>query len=204
MRKTQSTVVHSIWLTLAAVFIVVGCASQKEPAMKIVTDAETALAGFKEDAAKYLPTELSGVEGSIAGLRDSIAKGDYKSVLTGAPGVMSAISSLKEAVAAKKSEIEAAVAAATAQWGSLSADLPKMVDAIQSRVDILGKSKKLPKNVTQEAFDSAKSGLESMKSLWAEASSAFTSGDAVSAVDKAKGVKAKGEEVLKLLGMSPG
>jgi hypothetical protein len=93
-------------------------------------------------------------------------------------------------------------AAATEQWNSLSADVPKMVAAIQSRVDILGQSRKLPKNVSQAAFDSAKSGLEYMKSTWAEATSAFSSGDAASAVDKANAVKLKGNEVLQALGMT--
>ena len=204
MRIKQSTLVHSIWLSLAAAFIVVGCAHEKEPATKMVADAEAALSAFKDDAAKYVPTDLQGVEASIATLKDDIAKGDYKSVLTGAPQVMSAISSLKDAAAAKKAEVEAAVAAATSEWTSMSADLPKMVEAIQSRVDILGKAKKLPKTISKEALDSAKTGLDSMKAMWTEASSAFTSGDAVNAVEKAKGAKAKGEEVLKLLGMSPG
>jgi hypothetical protein len=95
------------------------------------------------------------------------------------------------------------MAEATGQWNSLSADVPKMVAAIQSRVDILGKSRKLPKNVSQAAFDSAKSGLEYMKSTWAEATSAFSSGDASSAIDKANAVKQKGNEVLQSLGMTP-
>lgn len=202
MRKSQTALIHSIWLSLATALLLVGCANQKEPAMKLVADAESALAAVKDDAAKYAPADLQSVEASVATLKDQVAKGDYKAVLAGAPAVMSAIDSLKAAAAAKKSEAEAAMAAAATEWSSLSADVPRMVEAIQSRVDILGKAKKLPKNVSQEAFDSAKSGLDSMKSLWAEATDAFTSGDAVNAVDKAKGVKAKGEEVLKLLGMS--
>lgn len=202
MRKSQTALIHSIWLSLATALLLVGCANQKEPAMKLVADAESALAAVKDDAAKYAPADLQSVEASVATLKDQVAKGDYKAVLAGAPAVMSAIDSLKAAAAAKKSEAEAAMAAAATEWSSLSADVPRMVEAIQSRVDILGKAKKLPKNVSQEAFDSAKSGLDSMKSLWAEATGAFTSGDAVNAVDKAKGVKAKGEEVLKLLGMS--
>jgi hypothetical protein len=68
-------------------------------------------------------------------------------------------------------------------------------------VDILSKSKKLPKNVNQAAFDSAKSGLDSMKAAWAEATTAFSAGDAVAAAEKARQVKAQGAEVLKLLGM---
>ena len=204
MPKSHPALIHSIWLSLATAILVVGCASQKEPAMKMVADAESALGAIKDDAAKYLPADLAGVEANVAELKANVEKGDYKSVLAGAPKVMSAIGALKDAVAAKKSEVEAAMAAAAAEWSSLSADVPKMVEAIQSRVDILGKSKKLPKNLSQEAFDSAKSGLDSMKSLWAEATNAFSSGDAINAVDKAKGVKAKGEEVLKSLGMAPG
>ncbi len=41
-----------------------------------------------------------------------------------------------------------------------------------------------------------------MKTTWADASAAFSSGDPVDAVSKAKQVKEKGAEVLKLLGMS--
>ena len=82
----------------------------------------------------------------------------------------------------------------------MSADVPKMVEAIQSRVDILSSSKKLPKNVSQEALESAKSGLEWMKSTWAEAS-AESADKPAEAVEKAKAVKAKGAEVLAALGM---
>jgi hypothetical protein len=78
-----------------------------------------------------------------------------------------------------------------------------MVDAIQSRVDILGQARKLPKNISQEAFDAAKSGLESMKATWAEATAAFASGDAVDAVSKANSVKQMGTDVLQKLGMTP-
>ena len=79
-----------------------------------------------------------------------------------------------------------------------------MVEAIQSRVTTLSSSKKLPKGLDAAAVDTAKSGLASMQSTWADASAAFTGGNAIDAVAKAKAVKAKGEEVLKLLGMSAG
>jgi hypothetical protein len=76
-----------------------------------------------------------------------------------------------------------------------------LVEAIQGRMDILGKSKKLPKNLSQESYDSAKSGLEMIKSTWAEATTAFASGNVMDAVAKAKEVQTKGNEVLQLLGM---
>ena len=185
-----------VFVALAATtMMLIGCASQKEPAEKAVAQIESSVAEFRADAEKYAADELKNVDESITKLKNSLASKDYSMVVKAAPSLASTVASLKQTVAAKKADADAMIAAATAEWGEISAKVPQMVEAIQSRVDILGKSKKLPKNVSQEAFDSAKSGLESMKSLWTEASGAFTSGDAVNAVDKARGVKAKGEEV---------
>lgn len=190
--------------TIATALLAVGCASQKEPATKAIADAEAALSGFKEDAAKYLPNDLQAVETTIGGLKDSLAKGDYKAILVALPGVTTQIASLKDAAAAKKSEMEAAIAKASTDWTSFAADLPNMVGAIQSRVDILSKSKKLPKNLDSATFESAKSGLEMMKSTWTEATAAASSGNVLDAVAKAQTVKDKGAEVMKALGMTSG
>jgi len=194
----------SRWIIVAAALLAVGCANQKEPAQKAVAAAESAIAAIRDEAAKYAPDALQSAESALAGVKEKLAKGDYKAVLADSPQLTAAVNSLKEAVAGKKAEFEAAAAAATEEWNTLSADVPKMVEAIQSRVDILGKSKKLPKNVSQEAFDSAKSRLETMKATWAEATSAFAAGNAVDAAAKANSVRQTGTEVLAQLGMTPG
>jgi hypothetical protein len=121
-------------------------------------------------------------------------------VLAGAPQLMTSLDGLKSRVAGK---LEEAKSAAT-EWTSYAADLPKMLEAISSRVTALSASKKLPKGLDTAALDTAKNGLASMQSTWTEAGAAFTGGNAIDAVAKAKDVKAKGEELLKLLGMSAG
>ena len=83
----------------------------------------------------------------------------------------------------------AAIASLTDSWNSMSADLPNMVNAIQSRVDTLSKSKKLPKNLDQASFDAAKTGLDDMKSTWSAATQSFNSGNVEDAVAKAKQVQ---------------
>ena len=193
---------QSVWLlaTLAAV-LVVGCANQKAPAEQAVAGAETALAAARDDAQKYVPDQLQAVDAQLAALKDSLTKGDYKSVLTGAPTLNSAISSLKDAAEAKKADAEAALAKAKDAWGPLSAEVPKMVDAIQSRVTALSKSHHLPKGVTRDGLASAKSGVDSLKSMWSDASNASASGDFTTAVGKAQAVKDKAAEIMKSLGM---
>jgi hypothetical protein len=101
-------------------------------------------------------------------------------------------------------QLAQAQAAASAEWATLSTDLPRMVSAIQSRVDILSQSKKLPKNLSPESFEAAKAGLDAINASWAKATAAAASGDSVSAVSSAKLVQEKGAEVLALLGMSGG
>jgi hypothetical protein len=193
---------QSVWLlaTLAAV-LVVGCANQKAPAEQAVAGAETALAAARDDAQKYVPDQLQAVDAQLAALKDSLTKGDYKSVLTGAPTLNSAISSLKDAAEAKKADAEAALAKAKDAWGPLSAEVPKMVDAIQSRVTALSKSHHLPKGVTRDGLASAKSGVDSLKSMWSDASNASASGDFTTAVGKAQAAKDKAAEIMKSLGM---
>jgi hypothetical protein len=200
MRRIAPWIACSSMLLMAV--LLVACASQKEPAQKAVAQIEASIASLKEDASKYASTELQGVEASLGELKDKLAQGDYKAVLADVPRLQAAVSALQTTVSEQKANAEAAMAAAREQWTSLSTDVPKMVAAIQSRVDILGKSRKLPKNVSQSAFDSARAGLDYMKSTWNDATTAFTSGDAVSAVDKANAVKQKGNEVLAQLGMT--
>jgi uncharacterized phage infection (PIP) family protein YhgE len=195
----------SVWLAaFAAVVLVTGCSNMKEPANQAVASAETALASIRDDAAKYAPEALQPVETQVADLKANLAKGDYKAVMAAAPNVTSAISSLRDTVSAKKSEMEAAVAQAQEQWAALNTDVPQMISAIQSRVDILSRSKKLPKGLDKSAFESAKSGFDAMKADWTAASSAFTAGNVTEAVDKAETVKAKGAEVMRSLGMTSG
>jgi hypothetical protein len=184
----------------ASTLLLTACSTQKKPATEALAAVESSLAALKDDAAKYAPDGLKGIESTLGMLKDSLAKKDYKTVLAGTPQLSQAVDSLKVAIAAGKERAESALV----EWNSLSADVPPLVEAIQSRVDILSKSRKLPKNVSSDAFESAKSGLESMKTTWGEATAAFASGDSSTAADKAREVKAKGEEVLQKLGMTPG
>ena len=182
----------------AASLLVAGCGKMKNEATETVSSIESSVAAMKDDGTRYAPIAYQGVESTLATLKDSLAKEDYKTVMAGAPKLKEAVESLKTAIASGKEQYDAA----TTEWVALSADVPQMVAAIQSRVDTLSSSKRLPKNVSKEAFDSAKSGLETMKATWAEASAAFTDGKPAEAAEKARAVKAKGAEVLAALGMN--
>jgi hypothetical protein len=195
----------SLWLLAAlAAALVMSCTNQKAPAEQAIAGAEASLAAVRDSAQKYAPDQLQAVEDQLKGLKDTLAKGDYRAVLTGAPTVNSAISSLKEAAEIKKAEAEAALVRAKDAWGPASADVPKMVEELAKHVETLSKSHRLPKGVTKEGLASAKSGLEALKSQWGEATSAAAAGDYTTAMNKAEAVRTKAAEMMKSVGMSSG
>ena len=194
----------TVWLlaTLVAAALM-SCASQKAPAEQAVAAAETSLAAIRETAQKYAPDQLQTVESQLGTMKDELAKGDYKAVLGAAPNMTSAINALKDAADTKKADAEAALAKAKDDWGPMSGDVPKMLDAIEKRVASLSKVHHLPKGVTKDSVASARSGMDAMKSKWSDASNAAAAGDYTSAVNQGQAVKSQADDVMKSLGMSP-
>ena len=174
--------------------VIAGCANQKAPAEAAIASAETAFGAIQAEAAKYLPDQAKGVSDSLAAAKDAVAKGDYKVALETAQALPAKITALTSAIAAKKAEL-------TTAWNGLSAMLPKAVDAIQSRVGMLSKSKALPKGLDKAKFEEAKAGLSEMTATWGQATSAFSAGDLTAAVASAETVKSKAASVMGLLNM---
>jgi hypothetical protein len=181
-------------LCLAALVALSACASDKAPAEQAVKAAETAVASAKAEAAKWVPDQARSLDAALASVKDKFAKGDYKAVLAEAPALATQAQSVAAAAAAKKAEL-------TKSWDEMSAGLPKMVEAVKSRVDILSKSKKLPANVTKEKFETAKADLAAATQGWTDAMAAYSGGNVADAVAKANTVKQKTVEALEALGM---
>lgn len=194
----------SYLVAFCALLAMAGCASQKAPATQAVTAADAALAAIHDQAEKYAPSDLQQVQGSIDAMKGNLASGDYKAVLAAAPNVTSQISALKDDVATKQEAAQAALTAAKQQWDSLNTEVPKMVAAIQSRVDVLKRSRRLPKNISKQTLQAATDGLASAKSGWQQATDLFTSGQAVDAVAKAQTAKDNAAKVMQMLGLKSG
>lgn len=187
----SSQQVRRIALMSLAGILLAACANQKEPAQKAIADIEATVAGASADAQKYVPDQLSEVQGKLADLTAAYDKQDYAAVVAGAPAVMTEAQGLASAAAAKKDETMKAL---NDQWTSLSASLPATVTAIQSRIDTL--SKKTSKKTSKKAatgidLAAAKSALSDASALWSKAQAAFATGNLDEAVSTAKDVKSK-------------
>jgi hypothetical protein len=173
-------------ISLAALMIA-ACASQREPAQKMINDIEAAVTMSSADAAKYVPDQLNDVQTKLGDLKAAFDRQDFKSVVTEGPAVLSEAMGLASAAAATKAEV---VQVLNEQWTSLSGAVPGYMTAIRNRIDLLSKksSRKLAAGID---LDAAKSGLSDATSLWSKAQGAFGNGNMDEAVSAAKDVKAK-------------
>ena len=198
--KTIQPYTRFIALVLAA-FAIAGCANKMEPAQKAIADIEAAVAAAGEDATKYIPDQVQAVNDQVANLRAMFDKKDYKGVLAAAPAVLTQAQGLASAAAARKTEMMDMYAG---EWSTLASSVPQAVAAIQSRVDILSKSKKLPAGMDAATLDGVKTGLADANTMWAQATEAQAAGDLEQAVTLAQQVKTRTDELLTTLGMTAG
>jgi hypothetical protein len=166
-----------------------------EPAKNALDNINSILKAVSADAQKYVPEQFAQAQSKAAALTASFEKKDYTAVIAGAPAVLAEANGLAGAAAAKRDEM---VKALGNEWRSLAASVPQSLSAVQSRIDDLTKTKRVPKGVD---LAGAKSGLADATSAWDKAQEAFKSGnpaDAVTAGKDAQGKIASAAAALKL------
>jgi PBP1b-binding outer membrane lipoprotein LpoB len=192
MRKCISMAVAIIFV---AAIMLSGCSSAKKPAEEALKAAEQAIKGAKGEAEKVVPDMVKSLEGTLNSAKEKFGKGDYKAALADAQGIPGKVKEVLEAAKAKKEEL-------TKSWDDLSQGLPKMMDAIKGKVDSLSKSKKLPKDVTKEKVEEAKTWLAEAMNQWGQSQESFKTGNIAEAVTKAKTIKEKADQMIQSLGIS--
>lgn len=198
--NTRSFFTRLLSLTLTALLIA-GCANQMEPARKAIADVEAALAAAGADATKYIPGQVRAVEAQIANLNTMFDQQDYKGVLAAAPAALAQAEALAGDASAAR---QAAMEAHEAEWASLIATLPGALTAIDARVSILAKARKLPDGMTAEQLQSVQQGFAETSDLWTRATASHAVGELEQAVALGVSVKERADGLLAALGMSTG
>ena len=198
----RSRVLHWTALLLASLMLA-ACGGQKEPAEKAVAEAEASIAALREDAARYAPDQLKGLEDELGQLKDNLAKQNYPAVLTLARELTRSVASVNETVAAEKANADVLAQQLTDRWNTLSTELPEMVESVTARVASITKTKKYPEGVDAAAFENIKASADTMSKDWQAALGAFANNNMQEAVDMAQAAQDKGTEVMNALGMTP-
>ena len=192
--RRWASVMSAVVAVLSGTLTMAGCATDKGPAQAPIAAAETAVSSTLAEASKYVPDEVRSLQAGLTAAKEKFNKGDYAAATTEAKAVADKASQVASAASARKAEL-------TKSWESLNAGMPRVVESIKSRVDILSQSKKLPANMTADKLAAAKSGLGEITQQWTAATEAYKGGDLAEAIAKGSGVKAKAAEVMTTLGM---
>jgi len=187
---------------VAALAFLFACTdAAKVPAEAAIKGAESALAGVKAEAAKWVPDQLKAVEGALAQAKDLAAKNDFKGALAVAKdlpakvaGLATAAADAAKAAAAKKDE-------AMKQFAAVTGPVGQLVDAIKSRLDILGQAKKLPKGIDAKQVAAAKDGLAGVQKDLADAGAKLAAGSYQEALAVAAPLKDKALAIAASIGL---
>jgi len=179
----------SVPTILAVIMLFAACdAAKKTAAEAAIQGAQTAYSAVADQANQYVPDQAKDVQTSIQAAKDAFDKGDYGAALEAAKSLPEKIKALAAAAMAKKDEL-------TAKWNDMSSSMPGLVSSVQTKMDAMSKSHKLPAG--------AADNMASAKQAWSDASAAFQSGKLQDAMSKASAAKDKLNQLQTMLGMKP-
>jgi hypothetical protein len=188
-----------ILLAALAAALVLSACSQKDPAREAIEAAENALNAVYEDAGKYLPDRYAAVKQELDAARAAFGEERYADAIAAVRNLPAEAEALaKDAAAAKEKH----VAEMNADWARISGSLPDLLTGIGSKLDELGKMKRLPAGMDKQLLDEAGAALASARTAWGEAGSAFAAGDLETAVGKARTAEGMAQDLVARLGMS--
>lgn len=186
---------------LAALLLLAGACSQRNPAQDAIEAAESALAAVYEDAGKYVPDRYAAVKAQLEAARAAFAEERYEDAITAVKDVPARAEELAKAALEARQQ---RVAELSADWTRLSASLPGLIAGIEARLSELHVMRRLPKGMDQQLFDEADAAFGNAKGAWNEAGASFAAGDLETAVAKGRDVEAMAQELVARLGMLPG
>ena len=181
-------------LALGLAVVAGGCAMQKGKAEAAVATADSSLQAMAAEAQAYVPAQYEAAGAQVTAAKADLEAKSYADALTKAAEATKLTGELQPAIEARKAEL-------TQTWQGMSESLPKMVQAIQSRVDELSKMRRLPAGITKDAVTQAQHDVQEMTVNWTQAVDAQAKGDLATATNLASGVQTKAGEVMAALGM---
>lgn len=191
------------WKVVAALagFLALAACSQKDSAADAISAAENALNAVYEDAQKYLPEHYAEVKVELETARTAFNEERYADAITAVKDLPAHAEQLaKEAAAAK----EKRVSEMNADWARLSNSLPDLLSGIGTRLDELGKMRRLPEGMDKQLLEETRAAFASVQSAWDETGATFTSGNLEAAVGKARDVEGMAQDLVTRLGMQAG
>jgi len=175
------------------------CASQKEPAQEAITELDAALVKVADMSQKYMPEEYAEVRAHIATLKASFDKGEFGTVVAGAPKAAAAIRKLQADAIIAKAEYAKKM---NAEWAEFTRTMPDTIVAIDRQIS--RSSSRLPKGMDRDAFKQLVATFDEAKKTWEAAAELGNGGKYEEAVLASRKVQEVVDATMQALGMKAG
>jgi hypothetical protein len=152
----------------------VAVACNKGPARAALAETDQALALARPELARYAPAELARITADAEAARGLLAAGQHTDALRIAQRLPQRVVQASAKASARKSEL-------TPAWSSLAGSMPASIEALQERMDDLDASR-WPRGFDAAAIEAVRAELGRVEASWAQAESAFGSGEIREAV----------------------
>lgn len=185
------------YLAIAALCVgLAACSRDKEPAEQALKAATEAVESARAEGSKFAAEQFTALEDQLKAAKDQFEKKEYAQALQAAGGIAAKAQEVLKAAADKKAEL-------TKSWQEFEAGIPQMMEAVKSRLDILGQAKKLPAGMDKDKLSALQSGFDEAGKAFEDAKSAAAAGDFDKALEAGKAVKDKLAEMATGLGLQP-
>lgn len=178
-----------------ALLVVAACTGGKGAAQAAIAAADSAVAALPPDAAKVAPEDVSPLTQAVQTAKDQLAKGDIEAATATAKAIPAQVQEVAAKIPAKK-------AAMSATLDTLAVAMPRNLEAIQKKLDALGKSKKLPKGLDAQVMQAAKDLSGTAPGEWNAIMASYKAGDVATAMTKAQDMKGRVTRTLMALGLT--
>jgi hypothetical protein len=183
---------HRVLAAASVVLFAVAC--NKGPAEEAIQVADREIAAAQGELAAYAPAELAALLAAVRQARAQVEQGHYTEALKAARAVPDGVRAALAVAAAEKEK-------RVATWRELAQSVPRLTEAIATRIAWFTEAKRLPRGMDEAGFAGARADLEAVTRAWAEASAVFQGGDVPGALRAGREVEAKAEALATSLGL---
>lgn len=179
---------------LPTLLLAAACSGARGAAEAAIAAADSALANIGPEAARVVPDQLKPLQDAVAAAKDSAAARAWQGALALATDIPTRANDLAQAIVKEKADI-------TEEINTLNAAMPRNLAAVKTKIDQLSRSRRLPRGLSAETFDSVKTIHAEGVEEWPRIMTAFNAGNLSDAITRATALKLKVSRAMEAVGL---
>ncbi len=160
-----------------------------------VNGLEKSAEAARPEIERFAADRMANVDAAVAAVKAKFDDGNFGGAMADAPAATNMVTAAAEAAAARKAQL-------STEWATF-AGMPAVIGQIKAKMGELEAMRRLPRGMDRAKLKSGQSSIESLTTLWDEATKAHDDGNLVIAVSKARDAKPIADSLWSGLGLAP-